>query len=278
MKKLLARILAAAMMLVITAGLFTGCASGGWKGEWNRTGDATYSRAVMRIYNVKRRGFTFDMKLYNGNVVGSLEGLQAVFLDRGCKEAVYDVPNSHATITFELTEKGEINVLYMGGTTATNYVIEQEMFGFDAPAYITGNFVRGETTYLNYSLSATGMLTENEDAMVRKIMHDDMYARCLDCFQYWEMWEETKKNPITGTMEKTGKKHDDDIGGFIYYGTNCMQEYAGIIIIFDDDTVAAVISKEDGSLVYFCDNHIYGSGEVYPLPIKNWMEAYYAQQ
>lgn len=277
MKRLAARLLAAVMALTLIAGLFTGCASGKWKGEWNRTGDATYSRAEMRIYDVDRKGFTFDLLLYNGNVVGRLEALQAFFVDRSCTEAVYEVPNSHASITFSLNEKNEVDVLYMGGTSAGNYIIEQQMFGFEAEAYITGNFVRGETSYLNSSFVDIGMLTEDEDALVRKIMPEDMYERCRDCFQYWEKWEETKKNSKTGLIEKTGKTHDDDIGGFIYYGKNRMQEKAGIIIIFDDGTVAIVVSRDDGSLVYYCDNHIYGSGEVYPLPITIWMEEYYGE-
>jgi len=209
------------------------------------------------------------MKLYNGNVVGELTDCKALFLDRGCTQAVYDVADSYASITFELNKKGEIEVLYMGGTTATNYVIEADMFDFAAPAYITGNFVRGETTYINYSFEATGMLSAHADKMVNDIMPEEIYERCLDCFQYWQIGSE---------KDKTLGKHDDEIGGFVYYGWNQMQELAAVIIIFDDDTVAVVLSRADGSLVYYCNNHIYGTGDVYPLPIKRWMEEYYEEQ
>ena len=267
MKRLAARILAAAMLLAAVGGLLTGCASGKWQGEWNRTGDATYSRAVLEIFNVSRKGFSFDLTLYNGNVVGELEDCQALFLDRACTKAVYDVDNTYASITFEMNEKGELEVLYMGGTTASNYVIEAELFDFSAPAYITGNFVRGDTTYLNSSFAAIGMLSDDADEMVHHIMPQEMYDRCLDCFQFWEQG-----------LTKTGSAHDDDIGGFVYYGWNQMQDKAAVIIIFDDDSVAVVLSRTDGSLVYYCDNHIYGTGEVYPLPIKVWMEEYYEAQ
>ncbi len=267
MKKLAARILAAAMLMAAVCGLFTGCASGKWQGKWNRTGDATYSRAELEIYDVTRKGFTFDLTLYNGNVVGELENCPALFMDRACTEAVYDVPNTFASITFEMNEKDELEVLYMGGTKVSNYVVETEMFGFAAPAYITGNFVRGETTYLNSSFYATGMLSAEADEMVNRIMPQDVYNRCLDCFQYWEQG-----------LTKTGSAHDDEIGGFVYYGWNQMQEQGGVIIIFDDNSVAVILSRADGSLVYYSDNHIYGTGEVYPLQIQIWMEEYYEAQ
>lgn len=266
MKKFTARLLAASILLAAVICLFTGCASGKWEGEWNRTGDATYSRAVLEIFNVTRSGFTFDMTLYNGNIVGELEDCQAVFSDRACTEAVYETGDS-ASITFTMNEKGELEVLYMGGSSASSYVLEAELFSFDAPAFITGNFVRGDTTYINSTFEATGMLSAEADAMVQRIMPNDMYERCLDCFQYWEKG-----------LTKSGSEHDDDIGGFVYYGWNQMQEQGAVIIIFDDDTVAVVLSRTDGTLVYYCNNHIYGSGDVYPLPIKKWMEEYYENQ
>ena len=42
-------------------------------------------------------------------------------------------------------------------------------------------------------------------------------------------------------------------------------------------TTVAGYAKQVTSLVYYCDNHIYGSGEVYPLPVKDWMAEYYEQ-
>lgn len=264
MRKYAARLLTAALLLAAVYGLFTGCASSKWQGEWNRTGDATYCRAVLEIFNVTRKGFSFDMTLYNGNVVGELEDRQALFADRACTVAVYDVPGTFASITFEMNDKGELEVLYMGGTDSDNYIMEDVLFEFEAPAYITGNFVRGETTYINSSLAAIGMISYEEDEWVRKVMPDDVYDRLLDCFQYWEC--------------RDGKNigaHDDDIGGYVYYGWNKMQTYGAVVIIFDDESVAVILSRTDGSLVYYCDNHIYGTGEVYPLPIQIWMEEYY---
>ncbi len=267
MRKIFARALAAVMLTALMCACLTGCASSKWQGTWNRTGDATYSRAQLEIFDVSRKGFTFDLTLYNGNVVGELEDCTALFLDRGCTTAVYDVPGTYASITFELNEKGGIEVLYSGGTTAANYIIEHELFEFAAPAYITGNFVRGETEYLNSSLADIGMISAEEDERVRDIMPEEVYTRLLDCFQYWEC--------------RAGKHidaHDDDIGGFVYYGWNRMQEQGAVVISFDDESVAVVLSRSDGSLVYYCDNHIYGTGEVYPLPIIIWMEEYYEQQ
>lgn len=267
MKRLIARLLAAAFVLTLMCGTLTGCAANDWKGTWNRTGDATYSRAFIEIFDVSRKGFSFDMTLYNGNVAGEIEDAYALFLDRTCEEAVYDVPGSYATITFTMNPGGDIDVIYMGGTSTANYVIEPDIFGFAAPAYITGNFVRRDVTYINSSFADTGMLTEEEDSRVRKIMPDDVYARCLDCFQFWTLGS-----------GKTLDKHDDELGAFVYFGSNQMQEHGAVIIIFDDGTVAVIVSRADGSLVYYCDNHIYGTGEVYPLPIKDWMTAYYAEQ
>ena len=57
-------ILLAAVLLVTSAAYLSGCARSDWEGTWNRTGDATYSRAVMNITDVNSKGFTFSMTLF----------------------------------------------------------------------------------------------------------------------------------------------------------------------------------------------------------------------
>ena len=53
-----------------------------------------------------------------------------------------------------------------------------------------------------------------------------------------------------------------------------MQKFDSIIIAYDDGTVSVAIIKTDGSVVYYSNNEIYGSGEVLPLPVKKWIDDY----
>ncbi len=251
------------------------CAKSDWSGEWNRVGDATYSRAVLTIGNVGGSGFDFSMTLYNGNVAGRLLSLHAVFTDRNNKTAVYDVPDTRASITFSLTGKNALDVQFFDSSvmiTETEEMpyshsmsTEAEMFGFEELAYVGGSFVRGEVEYLNKNLFEAGVLDEAQSDMVDSLIPDDMMIRCLDCFQLWTV----------GDRENSGK-HDDEIGGFVYYGYNTMQDFGAIIIAYDDNTVSVAILKTDGSIVYYSNNDIYTTGAVLPLPIKKWMEDYNA--
>ncbi|MBQ9994501.1 MAG: hypothetical protein IJP17_07300 [Clostridia bacterium] len=271
-KRIISLLLALALMTAMCATL-SGCASRKWEGKWNRTGDATYTRAELSITDVGARGFTFSMTLYNGNIAGQLTDLYALFTNQSHTEAQYDVPDTRAYISFTLNEGGDMDVLFYDSSvgfteTESNFYsdsasTEMTIFGFEELAFITGNFQKGEVSYINDTFFATGMLTIQEDALVRNLMGDETYRRCLDCFQIWTVGDE----------ENSGA-HDDEIGGFVYYGSNTMQQYAAIIIIYDDGTASVAVSMPDGSLVYYSDNSIYGDGTVTPLPITRWIEKY----
>ena len=274
-KRVLSAVMAAVMIMVSLPCLaaLSGCAESDWEGTWNRTGDATFSRAIMDIYDVSSNGFYFSMTLYNGNIAGKLQNLYALFTDSSKKEAEYEVPDTRAYISFALNKDNDMDVLFFDNAVnyteteelhySTSSSTEYKMFGFEYPAFITGNFYRGEVEYLNDNFYKAGILTEPQSEMVESLLPDEMHVRCLDCFQTWTM----------GDYENSGR-HDDQIGGFVYYGSNTMQKFGAMLIAYDDDTVSVAIIKTDGSVVYYSNNSIYGTGEVLPLPVKEWMEDY----
>lgn len=271
-KRVISALIAAAVLLCLPVS-FTGCARSDWQGTWNRTGDATFARAILTITDVNSKGFTFSMTLYNGNVAGRLDSLRANFTNTAKTKAEYEVPDSRASISFTLNEKNDMDVLFFDKAvvfteTENSYYsssqsTEYQMFGFEEPCFITGNFYRGEVTYLNQNFHDAGILTEEQSEMIDKLLPDEMMIRCLDCFQLWTV----------GDYNNSGK-HDDEIGGFVYYGSNTMQKYGALIIAYDDNTVSVAIIKTDGSVVYYSNNSIYNTGEVLPLPVKKWIEDY----
>lgn len=275
----IAALLAALSLLALLLPGLGGCAPGDWEGEWNRTGDATYSRAVLTISNAGGGGFDFSMVLYNGNVAGELNDMQAKYTDSSKTAARCSIPNSRVYIDFKLNENGSLDVEYGNDLYSEQSlgVIESEQFGFAASAFISGRFVRGKTEYLNATLYDAGVFSPDEDARVRAVMTESGYARLLDCFQTWELidddYKDKDKNEISNPT-----KHSDEIGGYVYYGSNTMQKYAAIIILYDDGTVSVVVSLTDGSLVYFSDNAIYLDGSITPMPITGWMKLYDAEQ
>ena len=183
-KKRIITSLLAASMLIASALLLGGCARSDWEGTWNRTGDATFSRAILTITDVSSKGFTFSMTLYNGNVAGRLDTLRASFTNSSKTEAEYEVPDTRASITFTLNEKNDMNVifydnavsftetpdLYYSSSSSTEY----NMFGFEEPAFITGNFYRGEVTYLNQTFHEAGILSERESETIEKLLPDSL--------------------------------------------------------------------------------------------------------
>ena len=270
-KRITAVLVAAVMVMLLLPA--SGCVKTDWKGEWNRKGDATFSRAEMTITDVNASGFVFSMTLYNGNVAGRLTRLRAQFTDRAKREAVYDVPETRASITFTLNSVGDMEVVFHDSsvnfteTESTPHTssasMETSVFGFDALVYITGEYTRDEVEYINYNMHDMGILEQSQSEALSDLMPEDVYIRCLDCFQLWNV----------GDMENSGK-HNDEIGGYVYYGSNTMQTYAAIIIAFDDGSVCAAVSQRDGSIVYYSNNHIYSSGELTPLPVQKWIELY----
>ena len=271
-RRIISALLSAAL-LILSIPCLSGCARSDWEGTWNRTGDATFSRAIMTISDVNSKGFTFSMILYNGNIAGRLDPLFASFTNASKTEAEYEIPDPRASITFPLNEKNDMDVIFYDNAVtytetpdsyySTSASTEYTVLGFEQPAFITGNFYRGKVTYLNQTLHEAGILDEQHSEAVEKLLPDEMMTRCLDCFQLWTV----------GDYDNSGK-HDDQIGGFVYYGSNTMQKFGAIIIAYDDETVSVAIIKNDGSVVYYSNNSIYGSGEVLPLPIKKWIEDY----
>ena len=162
---------------------FVGCARSDWEGTWNRTGDATYSRAVLTISDVNSKGFTFSMTLYNGNIAGRLDSLRAEFTNTSKTAAEYEVPDTRASITFTLNEKNDMDVVFFDNAvsfteTPDSYYsssssTEYTMFGFAEPAFITGNFYRGEVSYLNQTFHEAGILNEQQSEAVEKLLPDD---------------------------------------------------------------------------------------------------------
>lgn len=265
------QIISLALALLVIASLFSmsGCAAGDWNGTWNRTGDATFSRAILEISDAGGSGFTFSLTLYNGNIAGELKNMTAVYTDSSKDGARCDIDGSFAYIELTLNEDGTMEVYFGNDLPGENSVgvIESDLWGFVAPAFISGHFERGKVEYINSSLASAGILDEQADSAVRRLMTDNQYERLLDCFQICNVGS-----------EKGSGEHDDEIGGFVYYGSNTMQKYAAIMIIYDDGTVSVVVSSLDGSLKYFSDNSIYKDGSITPLPVTKWMKNYDAER
>ncbi len=273
---MLAVLLAAAM--VLPAG---GCAKKGWEGRWERTGDATYSRAVMTITEAGGKDFVFSITLYNGNIAGQVTEMTAEYTDGAKTTARCDIPDTRAHIDFAMDDYGDLDVIYNYDVIGEGSVgiIESELFGFETPAYITGQYTKGEVEYINGTLSQAGILSAEEDALVRELMTDSSYIRLLDCFQTWKVsngQEDTDASDYDPHSRKN--RHEDEIGGYVFYGSNTMQDHAAVIIIFDDGTASVVVSFTDSAPVYYSSNAIYKDGSLTPLPIKNWLEQYNKEQ
>lgn len=290
-----------ALLLAIAAAVsllpLSGCSGGGWEGEWNRTGDSTFARAEMSIYNVKAGGFTFDITLYNGNIAGELTGMTASFTDSSKTSARCSIPQDpRAYITFGMDEYGALDVVYgyeiprsdpeqsldsiYGNQLPDDDLLgitETEMFGFSAEAHLTGHYVKGEVTYINQTLYDAGILSRDENERIESLMTDASYMRLLDCFQTWRI-SNGNDNSVGYEEHDRKNNHEDEIGGYVYYGSNTMQEYAAIFIIYDDGTASVVVTFTDSTPVYYSSNAIYKDGSLTPLPIKEWLEDYNDEQ
>ena len=250
--KLLSVFLILNMLLLLLP--LSGCMDSTWEGQWNRTGDATYNRGVVDIYDYTREGFTFDITIYNGNIAGQVKGKKAFFDNAEKTKASWGIPGyAMAYIKFELSEDyQDLDVIFDYNNTEET---EIELLGFGNGAFITGRFNKGKVEYMNSSLYSEGVVDKGYDERLQRMTSDEVYMRLQDCFQSYT----TKRN--------------DEIGGEIYYGENNMQKDTAAMICFDDGTVSVVITMESGKLLYFSDNAIYDD-VMLAYPLANWVDDY----
>lgn len=260
MKKTFALIICVVVMLFALAG----CSSRTWEGTWQRTGDSTFSRAEIVISEATSKGITFSLRVYNGNLAGRLDNVFAEFYNDDNTAARYYVPGSDCYIDLSI-EDDTLNV-YFNSDSYANYVdeenegvaiimTEETVLGFSSGGYIAGEYTRDGVEYLNDSLVTMGVCEEKYDSQLADMMTEEMYIRMMDCFQQYRT-----------------ERHDD-IGGYITYGSNSLQEYAAALICYDDGSVSVVITTEIGGIVYYTNNHIYTSAML-PYPLSDWIALY----
>lgn len=232
-----------------------------WNGEWNRLDDATYSRSTLTIHDTNTKGFYFSCKVYNGNLVGDAQDLYAEFRGDGHKTATYEIKDTDAYVEFRM-EDGQLYVEFFSQTFVEAEVIE----GFGYGASMTGIYENGEVEYLNTSLSQMEVLSEERDEILRRSISDEQYARLMNCFQSVEY------------------ARDVNMLADIYYGRMTTDDYAAIIMFYEDDTYSMIIST-DGSndMSYITNNELYTADlGAYPEPIQRWLndyeENFYKQQ
>lgn len=250
-----------AVIIVICAVSCTGKQSiTNWNGEWNREGDATYSRSELTIYDTDNSGFYFDISVYNGNRAGHAENLRAEF--RGDRQtATYEIKDTDAYIEFVMDEEGSLMVEFFSVSSVESDVIE----GFGYGAYLSGIYAKGEVEYLFSSLSEMEVLPEERDNILRKAIDEAQYLRLLDCFQ----------------THSTARS--DIVAADIYYGMVTGDDYAAILLFYDDNSFSMIISADgDYNMTYITNNNLYTADlGAYPEPIQEWLEdfetAYYAK-
>lgn len=239
------------------------CSPGGknWNGEWNREGDSTFSRACVTVYDTDSKGFYFSVEIHNGNTVADVENLRANFHGGDGSYATYEIADTDAYVEFTLTD----DTLTIGFVSKENTqwdVIE----GFSYGANIEGIYLRGDVEYLNTSLSQMEVIDSAQDEMISHALTKDQYARLMDCFQMWRV-----------------ERNNND-GAYVYYGMVTGNDYAAIMLLYDDGTYSMIIS-EDGTedMAYLTNNGIYTHDlGAYPESIQQWIEdyqeAYYTAQ
>lgn len=266
-------ILSAAVMLTV----FTACGSVGgrhasdWNGTWYRQGDAPSARCYAEIKNAGKDGFDFTITVYNGNKAGELKDCHASFEGETAYYYAED-PRSYIEFFFDASDDSMLNIIF----TTTGEDVEWTAFeGFEENAYITGIFAR-EESYINSSLYEMGILSQSSDNVLQRMMGDSVYFRLLSCFQTYT----SERSDTTGTntpYEYGGQIHlHDGIGATIYYGSMTDQTYAACVVAYDDGSVSAAVSLENGSVGYYSDNWVYE--ETQPYPILIWVENYTKEQ
>ena len=291
-RRSISRMLSAALATFLMVMLLPvcGCAKDDWEGEWTRTGDSSFTRAEMTITGAGGSSFDFTISLYNGNLVGQVTDMSAEYDDSSKRSARCVIPDTRAYIDFVMDDYGGLDVIYGYTLPAMEPdpnninpqytgVIDSELFGFEETVYITGHYERGDVEYINQTLYSAGILTLEEDDRVRDLMPDNVYMRLADCFQTWKIsnGEENEEDKSYDPHSKKDK-HEDEIGAYVYYGSNTMQEYAAMIIIYDDGTASAVVSMIDSAPIYYSSNAIYKDGSLTPLPVQHWLAMYNAEQ
>jgi hypothetical protein len=261
--------------------LLGGCSDDTFEGTKTRQFDATYSRSVLKIKNQNDEGFSFDFTVYNGDVAGRLSGTAAFSNDAKNKAKFYCGENGEQYLEFSLGDDGAVDVFFYGGDlreaadsgksgeTAEGYqhgISEQEVFGFAGGSYVSGRYLAGEPEYLNSDLWRQGIIGEKYDLQLQGLLPKDMYIRLLDCFMHYKIDYDDYGDPL----------HQDEIGGFLYYGYNDMSDWTAVIICYDDGSVSAIVSKEDGSLNYYTNNHVYTNKKDPPYPLVNWVSGHNA--
>lgn len=265
------------MSLIAITMTFGSCGSAGgrkasdWSGTWYREGDATFSRCYAEIKNVNSKGFDFSITVYNGNKAGEMKDCHAAF-DGETAYYYAEDPRSYIEFFFDETDDSKLNIIF---NTSGDYVEWTAFEGFSENAYITGIFSHDES-YMNDSLYTMGILPKESDTVLKRMMGDTVYFRLLSCFQTYT----SERSDPTGSntpYEYGGAVHmHDGIGGTIYYGSMTGQQYAACVIDYDDGTVSAAVSLEDGTLAYYSDNAIYEDDQPYPILI--WVENYTKEQ
>lgn len=244
--------IALVLIMLLTLIPLSGCSDSVWVGDWNRTGDATYNRGELNITEYTREAITFTLTVYNGNIAGQLVNEKAEFVNNEKTEARYYVPDGYGAYIQFLMDESEtfMDVIY----TSSMYT-EMEVMGFAEGGFITGRYDKGEVEYLNDSLYSMGVIEKSYDDQLRDMMPEGYYTRLLDCYQSFTV------------------KRNNEIGGFIYYGSNSMQTHTAALICFDDGSVSVVISREKESMLYYTNNRIYDKSML-AYPLDNWIDEY----
>lgn len=295
------------MMALTACGMAGGRRASAWKGRWYREGDAPFSRCWVDIENVNSKGFDFSLTVYNGVKAGELkhchadfEKVSAVYYeedssttglgedegndnqeffrenladDEGYAAFYYaEDPRSYIEFRFDGDENDILNISFC---TTGGFVEWTAFEGFRENAQITGSFSRQES-YINDNLYDAGVLDKRTDDALRRLMGDTAYFRAVCCFQNYTV----ERSDTTGSntpYEYGGAVHmHDGIGGTIYYASMEGRQYAACVIAYDDGSVSAAISQEDGSLSYYSNNWVYEKEQPYPILI--WIERYTDEQ
>lgn len=271
------KLIALTISIICIAIMLTSCGSAGgrkasdWSGTWYREGEAAFSRCYVEIKNVNKDGFDFNLTVYNGNKAGELIDCHASFEDNIAYYYAED-PRSYIEFFFDESDDSRMNIIFC----STGNEVEWTVFdGFEENTYITGIFSKNES-YINDSLYSLGVLSKSCDDTLQRLMGDTVYFRLLACFQNYT----SERSDTTGAntpYEYGGAVHmHDGIGGTIYYASMVNQQYAACVIEYDDGSVSAVVSLEDGSLAYYSDNWVYEDTQPYPIMI--WVENYTKEQ
>lgn len=242
-----------------------------WSGTWYREGDAAFSRCYVEIKNVNKEGFDFNLTVYNGNKAGELNDCHAVF-DGNTAYYYAEDPRNYIEFFFDEEDNAKIDIIFC---TSGDDVEWTAFEGFEQNAQITGIYSR-EESYITNSLYELGVLSKSCDDNLQRLMGDTVYFRLLACFQNYT----SERSDATGAntpYEYGGAVHmHDGIGGTIYYGSMVNQQYAACVIEYDDGSVSAAVSLEDGSLAYYSDNWVYEDTQPYPILV--WVENYTKEQ